>query len=78
MKQSRTMSLVEAVANVAVGYAVAVATQLIVFPWFGLPADLDDALAIGAIFTGISIVRSYSLRRVFEAVRVYQRRRADC
>ena len=38
MKQSRLMSLVEAIANVVVGYAIAVLTQLIVFPWFGLPA----------------------------------------
>ncbi|WP_425352076.1 DUF7220 family protein [Aquamicrobium defluvii] len=70
MKQSRIMSLAEAVANVIVGYGIAVATQLLVFPWFGLPARLDDALAIGAIFTGVSIVRSYTLRRIFEAIRI--------
>lgn len=70
MKQSRAMSLVESVANVIVGYGVAVTTQLVVFPWFGLPARLDDAMAIGAIFTIISILRSFLLRRVFEAVRV--------
>ena len=38
MKQSRLMSLVEAVTNVAVGYGLAVVTQIIVFPWFGLEA----------------------------------------
>jgi hypothetical protein len=69
VKQSRLMSLVEAIANVAVGYGVAVATQLVVFPWFGLPAHLDDALALGCIFTGVSIIRSFALRRLFEAVR---------
>lgn len=70
MKQSRLMSLTEAIANVAVGYGIAVATQLVVFPWFGLPARLDDVLAIGAIFTIVSILRSFLLRRVFEAIRV--------
>ena len=70
MKQFRLMSLVEAVANVIVGYGVAVATQLVVFPWFGLPVRVDDAMAIGAIFTIISILRSFLLRRVFEAVRL--------
>jgi len=70
MKQSRLMSLVEAIVNVIVGYSVAVATQLVVFPWFGLPARLDDAMVIGAIFTIISILRSFLLRRVFEAMRV--------
>ena len=69
MRQTRLMSLVEAVANVAVGYGVAVLTQIAVFPLFGLPASLGDTLAIGAIFTGVSIARSYVLRRVFERLR---------
>ena len=36
MTQSRRMSLIEAVTNVAVGYVLAVTTQIVVFPWFGL------------------------------------------
>jgi len=70
------MSLVEAATNVVVGYGIAVATQLVVFPWFGLPARVSDALAIGAVFTGLSLARGYALRRVFEALRVRQTRRA--
>jgi len=35
-EQSRTMSLVEAAANVVVGYGVAVVTQILIFPVFGL------------------------------------------
>ena len=69
MKQTRLMSLVEAVTNVVVGYGIAVATQLIVFPWFGLPAHFQDALAMGGIFTSVSIIRSFTLRRLFEAIR---------
>ena len=65
MSQSRRMSAAEAVANVAVGYGVAIATQMTVFPLFGLAATLGDNLAIGAIFTVVSLVRSYALRRVF-------------
>ncbi len=74
MKQSRLMSLVEAIANVVVGYGIAVLTQLVVFPWFGLPARIGDALAIGAIYTCISIIRSFALRRMFEGLRVSGRR----
>ena len=70
MKQSRLMSLVEAIANVVVGYGIAVLTQLVVFPWFGLPARVGDALAIGAVFTLVSLVRGFALRRLFEAARV--------
>lgn len=60
-KQSRRMSLVEAIANVAVGYAIAVLTQILVFPIFGLQVPLADNLAIGLAFTGISLTRSYLL-----------------
>ena len=65
MSQSRLMSGVEAVTNVAVGYGVAVGTQLVVFPWFGLDVPMTDTLLIGAVFTVVSIVRSYALRRLF-------------
>ena len=66
MTQSRSMSLVEAITNVVVGYALAVATQIVVFPWFGLQASLGENLALGGVFTGISLLRSYALRRLFE------------
>lgn len=62
------MSLVEAVANIAVGYGVAVATQMLVFPVFGLQTTLGQNLALGSIFSGVSILRSFALRRVFEAM----------
>ncbi|MFD1509132.1 DUF7220 family protein [Lacimonas salitolerans] len=65
MTQSRRMSMVEAVTNVAVGYALAVATQLVVFPWFDLHPSLGVNLTIGALFTSISLLRSYALRRLF-------------
>lgn len=64
--QSRTMSLVEALANVLVGYAVAVLTQRAVFPLFGIETALSTDLVIGAVFTAVSIVRSYGVRRLFE------------
>ena len=70
MKQSRRMSLLESLANVTVGYGLAVATQIAVFPLFGLQTSLADNLGLGAIFTGASIARSYVLRRTFEAIRV--------
>ncbi len=72
MKQSKWMSLVESIANVVVGYGVAVVTQMLVFPLFGLAVTLNQNLMIGLIFTGVSLVRSYLLRRAFEARRVRQ------
>ena len=70
MKQSRLMSLVESVANVIVGYGVAVVTQILIFPVFGLQTTLRQNLAMGGIFTIVSLFRSFALRRLFEAIRV--------
>jgi uncharacterized protein (DUF2062 family) len=66
MTQSRIMSLVEAATNVIVGYALAVGMQIVVFPVFGIHIALGDQLAIGLVFTGVSLVRGYVLRRLFE------------
>ena len=66
MTQSRRQSLIEAITNVVVGYALAVLTQIVVFPWFGLQVPFRDNLAIGAMFVMISLARSYALRRLFE------------
>lgn len=77
MKQSRLMSLAESLANVLVGYGVAVLTQVVVFPLFGLTVTVTENLLIGLIFTAVSIVRSYALRRGFEALRVRQSARAS-
>jgi hypothetical protein len=66
MMQSRRQSLIEAITNVAAGYALAVLTQIVIFPWFGLQVPLRDNLTIGAVFVVISLLRSYALRRLFE------------
>lgn len=38
----------------------------------GLVVSLADNLIIGNIFTAVSVLRSFALRRVFEAVRACQ------
>ncbi len=65
MTQSRAMSLVESLTNVIVGYGLAVLTQIIVFPIFSIEVSVSQNLAIALIFTVVSIVRSYALRRLF-------------
>ena len=66
MKQSRRMSLIETATNVAVGYVLAVVTQIAVFPLFGIDAALREHLTIGLAFVGVSLARGYLLRRLFE------------
>ncbi|OYX40104.1 MAG: hypothetical protein B7Y91_00050 [Rhodobacterales bacterium 32-64-14] len=70
MKQSRLMSLVESITNVVVGYGVTVVTQILIFPVFGLHTTLAENLKMGAVFTVVSIARSFALRRVFETIRM--------
>ena len=65
--QSRLGSLIESAANVAIGYGVAVGSQLAIFPLFGIHIPLADNLAIGLWFTAISLARSYVVRRMFNA-----------
>ena len=67
--QSRRMSLIEAVTNVAIGYGVAVLAQLAISPLFGIAVSLGDNLAIGAAFTVVSLARSYAVRRLFNTIR---------
>jgi hypothetical protein len=64
------MSFVEAIVNVAVGYGIAVLTQILIFPAFGLHTTLAQNLQMGLVFTGVSICRSFLLRRLFENLRV--------
>lgn len=63
--QRRSMSLLESCTNIAIGYGIALATQAIVFPIFGLEATTADHFGIAAIFTVVSLARSYLLRRLF-------------
>ncbi len=71
------MSLIEAITNVAVGYALAIMTQILVFPWFGIETGLAEHLTLGLAFVGVSLLRGYLLRRVFEALRVASAKRCS-
>jgi len=63
--QTKTQSLIESFANIAIGMGVAFAAQLVVFPALGIAVRLDQNVAITCAFTAVSLVRSYALRRLF-------------
>jgi hypothetical protein len=67
MQQTKLESLLESIVNILIGYFVALASQLLVFPMFGINVPLSINLLIGAWFTVISLVRSYVIRRWFNA-----------
>lgn len=65
--QSRLQSFIESLMNIAIGYGVALASQLALFPLFDIHIPLSSNLWIGAWFTVISLIRSYIIRRWFNA-----------
>ncbi len=68
--QSKLHSLIESLTNILIGYTVAIAAQLVIFPLFGLHVPMSDNLLIGACFTVVSLVRSYLLRRWFNRLAI--------
>ncbi len=67
MTQTRLQSLIEALVNVAIGMVISVALSLVVYPLFGHAFTLGQNIGITIIFTVASIVRSYCVRRWFNA-----------
>lgn len=65
MSQSRAHSALEAATNVVVGCLAALLTQLILFPMLGLQVVLWQNLALSAVFSVVSFLRSFALRRLF-------------
>lgn len=63
--QSKRYSILEALVNVLVGYGIATGANWAVLPLFGYKVSIADSAGIGLIMTVVSIVRSYTLRRVF-------------
>lgn len=68
MAQSRRASLTEAVANSLVGFTISVVVNQYLMPLFGFSVTVTQSVIIVAVYTVVSILRSYILRRVFNAL----------
>lgn len=67
--QSKRMSLIETLTNIGVGLVISFLAQLILFPHYGIHVSIVDNVELTIFFTVISIVRSYSIRRIFNSIR---------
>lgn len=67
MSQTRLSSFIEALMNVAIGFSINYIANLLIFPLFDMHISLADNFWLGMIYTVISIVRSYVIRRWFNA-----------
>lgn len=63
--QPKIMSFIESLFNVAVGLGINIYAQTVIFPLFGIYIPFSDNLKIAGLFTVISIIRSFFLRRTF-------------
>jgi hypothetical protein len=67
MNQTKLESLTEVIINVIIGWIIGLLTQLLVFPIFDIHISFGDQFWISVVFTVVSIVRSYAIRRWFNA-----------
>ena len=65
--QSKRESMVETLTNVSIGWFISFIANMLVLPLFGYNINLTDGLLISIIFTIISIVRGYVVRRWFNS-----------
>lgn len=63
--QQKKHSLLEALLGTSIGFAVALAAQLVIFPAFGIITSMETNLSIAGIMTLVSVIRSYFVRRFF-------------
>lgn len=73
--QTKTQSAIETLASTAIGYVVAVITQSLVFPLFGLHVATSTHVGIAAILTIVSIVRGFAVRRLFVEIGIRSHRK---
>jgi O-antigen/teichoic acid export membrane protein len=69
--QSIQDSMRESWVNIGIGFGINYVANLIVLPLAGLPVTAVGAFYIGVIFTAISVVRSFAVRRWFNARMVH-------
>ena len=65
--QTKRQSLIETLTSVFVGWLIGVILNLTVLPLFDYNITVVDSLWVSLIFTVISVVRGYLIRRFFNS-----------
>ena len=65
--QTKKQSLIESLTSTTIGIIIGIVLNLTILPIFGYPVSLSDSLWISVIFTAISVIRSYIIRRWFNS-----------
>jgi predicted membrane protein len=67
--QSRSASLFETLTSTVLGFILSVAVQRVLFPAIGHDFAFAENMVVASVFTAVSILRGYTVRRVFNALR---------
>ena len=70
MTQKAQHSIMEVVLNTASGFIISMGVDPIVFPVFGFHPTFAENFSVVAVYTVVSIVRSYYWRRLFNWLHV--------
>ena len=63
--QTRSMSLIESVANTGAGFLVSLIIQITLFSLMAIETTTTQNLLMSGVFTVASLVRGYLMRRLF-------------
>ena len=64
-RQTRSMSLVESIANTGAGFLVSLLIQITLFSLMAIETTTTQNLTLSGVFTLASLVRGYLMRRLF-------------
>ena len=65
--QSKKQSLIETLTSVFVGWLIGVILNLTILPLFDYNITVVDSLWVSLIFTTVSVIRGYVIRRWFNS-----------
>ena len=65
--QTKRQSLIETLTSVFVGWLIGVILNMLVLPLFDYNVSLTDGVLISIIFTAVSVIRGYVIRRWFNS-----------
>lgn len=67
--QSRSASFFETLTSTVTGFILSVVVQRALFPAMGHDFAFAENMVVASVFTAVSILRGYTVRRVFNALR---------
>ena len=65
--QTKKQSLIESLTSTTIGIIIGIVLNLTILPIFGYPVSWSDSLWISVIFTVVSVIRGYVVRRIFNS-----------